>query len=246
MGPGVWYTKKFGTQPDKEVVHNLLTNPSFEEDLRGTWFSYGFDMVQYAKDAIHMRKSQNHGPTQELQGLVTGGRYAFQAKVKLLNENAVTVWQRFKATVAFQFSTQRKRKARSTDEEETGYIIAYRGFVTKEQGWVNLEGNINAPMKEFTGARLTIRGPEEGIDFLVDDAILWEVPEHPNWEAQARDNIERFRKSNIRFRAWNVVLDAGFLRVCPIQPHVLRRICLATGSWYTYLAILVVFLPGNG
>nr|KAG5688226.1 hypothetical protein BaRGS_003125 [Batillaria attramentaria] len=30
--------------------------------------------------------------------------------------------------------------------------------------------------------------------------------------------------------AWRVVLDAGFLRVCPLQPHFLRRICLATGS----------------
>nr|KAG5701226.1 hypothetical protein BaRGS_008602 [Batillaria attramentaria] len=29
--------------------------------------------------------------------------------------------------------------------------------------------------------------------------------------------------------AWRVVLDAGFLRVCPVQPHFLRRICLATG-----------------
>ena len=28
-------------------------------------------------------------------------------------------------------------------------------------------------------------------------------------------------------RAWCVVLDAGFLRVCPIQPHSLRSICLA-------------------
>ena len=31
-------------------------------------------------------------------------------------------------------------------------------------------------------------------------------------------------------RAWRVVLDADFLRVCPIQPHFLRSICLATGS----------------
>ena len=31
-------------------------------------------------------------------------------------------------------------------------------------------------------------------------------------------------------RAWRVVLDAGFLRVCPIQPHFLCSICLATGS----------------
>ena len=31
-------------------------------------------------------------------------------------------------------------------------------------------------------------------------------------------------------RAWRMVLDAGFLRVCPIQPHFFRSICLATGS----------------
>ena len=31
-------------------------------------------------------------------------------------------------------------------------------------------------------------------------------------------------------RAWRVVLHAGFLRVCPIQPYFLRSICLATGS----------------
>ena len=31
-------------------------------------------------------------------------------------------------------------------------------------------------------------------------------------------------------RAWRVVLDDGFLRVCSIQPHFLHNICLATGS----------------
>ena len=31
-------------------------------------------------------------------------------------------------------------------------------------------------------------------------------------------------------RDWRVVLDAGFLRVCLIQPHFLRSICLAIGS----------------
>ena len=31
-------------------------------------------------------------------------------------------------------------------------------------------------------------------------------------------------------RAWRVVLDASSLRVCPIQPHFLFRICFATGS----------------
>ena len=31
-------------------------------------------------------------------------------------------------------------------------------------------------------------------------------------------------------RAWRVVLNAGFLRECPIQLHFLFRICFATGS----------------
>ena len=31
-------------------------------------------------------------------------------------------------------------------------------------------------------------------------------------------------------RAWRVVLDAGFLGVCSIQPHFLRNMYLATGS----------------
>ena len=35
-------------------------------------------------------------------------------------------------------------------------------------------------------------------------------------------------------RAWRVVLDAGLLRVCPIQPHFLCSICLATGSCPTH------------
>ena len=34
-------------------------------------------------------------------------------------------------------------------------------------------------------------------------------------------------------KAWRVVLDAGFLRVCQIQPHFLCNICLATGSCST-------------
>ena len=33
----------------------------------------------------------------------------------------------------------------------------------------------------------------------------------------------------LQVRAWRVVLDAGFPRVCPIQPHLLHSICLATG-----------------
>ena len=37
--------------------------------------------------------------------------------------------------------------------------------------------------------------------------------------------------SRFQVRAWRVVLDAGFLRMCPIQSHSLHSICLATGSF---------------
>nr|KAG5697586.1 hypothetical protein BaRGS_019807 [Batillaria attramentaria] len=51
-----------------------------------------------------------------------------------------------------------------------------------------------------------------------------------NVEDDGKANMVFLKNSNAMGRAWLVVLDAGFLRVCPIQPHFLRRICLATGS----------------
>ena len=33
-----------------------------------------------------------------------------------------------------------------------------------------------------------------------------------------------------QIKAWRVVLGAGYLRVCLIQPHFLCSVCLATGS----------------
>ena len=41
-------------------------------------------------------------------------------------------------------------------------------------------------------------------------------------------------RCRFQVRAWHVVLDAGFLRVCPIHPHFLRSICLTTGSCPTH------------
>lgn len=33
------------------------------------------------------------------------------------------------------------------DDEENGYIIAWRPFVTASKGWIPLIGDLNAPMK---------------------------------------------------------------------------------------------------
>ena len=45
-----------------------------------------------------------------------------------------------------------------------------------------------------------------------------------------RDRLLSLVPCEFQVRAWRVVLDAGFQRVCPVQPHFLRSICLATGS----------------
>ena len=41
-------------------------------------------------------------------------------------------------------------------------------------------------------------------------------------------------------RAWRVVLDAGFLRVCPIQPHFLRQYLL--GHWFLSRSLPQIFI----
>ena len=44
-------------------------------------------------------------------------------------------------------------------------------------------------------------------------------------------------------RAWRVVLDAGFRRVCPIQPHFLRSICWFLSRSLPQLFISDLLLP---
>ena len=41
-------------------------------------------------------------------------------------------------------------------------------------------------------------------------------------------------------RAWRVVLGAGFLRVCPIQPHFLRKYLL--GHWFLSRSLPQIFI----
>nr|KAG5703688.1 hypothetical protein BaRGS_022977 [Batillaria attramentaria] len=121
-----------------------------------------------------------------------GGRYSLHGFVKLLDENPDKLWQAFKAIIKFSFN--------DTSLGVGNYIIAYRGFATAADGWITLVGNLNAPMKDFYTAQLSIRGPEAGLTFLIDNVALREVPEHPDWEATAHTNIDTHRKSNVQFQ----------------------------------------------
>ncbi|XP_025077976.1 uncharacterized protein LOC112554421 [Pomacea canaliculata] len=104
-----------------------------------------------------------------------------------------------RATKPSSGSSPDKRRG-SGDDEENGYIIAWRPFVTASKGWIPLIGDLNAPMKNITGARLSIQGPDAGLDFLLDDLVLYEVPEHPDWATEALVRIDKHRKSNVQLQ----------------------------------------------
>ena len=56
-----------------------------------------------------------------------------------------------------------------------------------------------ACVPETSNTKIGIKGPDVGIDFLVDNTSLYEVPENANWRADADLNIETHRKSDVQF-----------------------------------------------
>ncbi|PVD19497.1 hypothetical protein C0Q70_19986 [Pomacea canaliculata] len=184
---------------------NLLDNPSFEGDLTGTWENNGFLMERVSVDKVDgnfalkasYRDRSLEGPLQVLYGLKTGARYELSVFVKVLNDLSGTLWQNIKVTMQYEF----------VNPTEIGYyVIANRGLCNTSMGWIKINGSMNAPERAFNWARLAIRGPDPGVDFLVDNAALYEVPENTNWLADSYTNIDTYRKSNVNI---NFTLPSG-------------------------------------
>ncbi|XP_025077719.1 uncharacterized protein LOC112554241 [Pomacea canaliculata] len=110
------------------------------------------------------------------------------AYVKLLNDLPGTLWQNIRVTMQYQF----------VDTGEIGYyVIGNRGLCNSDMGWIKINGSMNAPERAFSWVRFSIRGPDPGVNFLVDNAALYEVPENTNWLADSYTNIDTYRKSNV-------------------------------------------------
>ncbi|XP_025078165.1 uncharacterized protein LOC112554563 [Pomacea canaliculata] len=178
---------------------NLLDNPSFEGDLRGSWENNGFLMERVSGDTVDgnfalkasYRDRDLEGPLQTLYGLKPNGRYETSVYVKLLNDNSSVLWQTIKITMQFGF----------TNSGDIGtYVIAMRSLCDSSMGWILVNGSMNAPVREFKFVRYAIRGPDPGVNFLVDHASLYEVPENTNWLAESHINIDKYRKSNLSIR----------------------------------------------
>ncbi|XP_025077722.1 uncharacterized protein LOC112554242 isoform X2 [Pomacea canaliculata] len=178
---------------------NLLRNPSFEGDLRGSWDNNGFTMERVSGDTVDgrfalkasARDRETEGPLQTLATLKPNGRYEMSVYVKLLNDINGKVWQSIKVNMQFHF----------TDKDEIGsYFIATRNLVSASMGWIQVNGSLSAPVRAFNWVRIAIRGPDAGVNFMVDKATLYEIPENTNWFADSQANIDKYRKSNANIR----------------------------------------------
>lgn len=52
----------------------------------------------------------------------------------------------------------------------------------------------------WVNLHIYIQGPDPGIDFLVDDMSLKEVPEMTSWREDAEESIEQNRKTNFTIK----------------------------------------------
>ncbi|XP_076444368.1 uncharacterized protein LOC143282564 [Babylonia areolata] len=157
------------------------------------------------------------GPVQSIN-LTRGHHYVFEGYAKLLNDVPGKIWQTFKVVVQINLVGIEKKQS---------YIIAYRAFCRVENGWIRLKGSIDAPMLEPSSAELSIRGPGLGVSFLLDNVTLHEVPENPNWMAEAHTNIEAHRKSNVNFR---LILPPGLSKKALTLEISLKKHLFAFGA----------------
>ncbi|KAL8570832.1 hypothetical protein ACOMHN_006981 [Nucella lapillus] len=94
----------------------------------------------------------------------------------------------------------RNRKQKGSNVGDGKYIIAWRAWITPETGWFILTGSINAPMWPFSESALRIQGPDSGLDFLIDNVTLYEIPERINWQRESRVNIDKHRKTDLHIK----------------------------------------------
>ncbi|XP_025077725.1 uncharacterized protein LOC112554243 [Pomacea canaliculata] len=175
---------------------NLLDNPSFEGDLRGTWENNGFLMERVSGDTVDGnfalkasdRDRDVEGPSQVVRGLKPNGRYELNLYIKLLNDVKGSLYQKIRVSMQFLF----------VDSGKIGtYAIAFRSLCDSSMGWIHVNGSMNAPLKAFTTVRLGLRGPDAGVNFLMDNASLYEIPENTKWIADSYSMIDKYRKSNV-------------------------------------------------
>lgn len=174
----------------------LFKNPGFEDpDIESVYgHAWGYKAKRVTDSHSGSYAVKLSGRTAYWQGigqdvsLKPGARYSIHAYVKLLNSNQ-KLWQKFSFTASYQWT--------STDANDKSYLnYADRAFSTPQDGWFKLGGDFTPPSKTWYKLHIYIQGPDPGIEFLVDDFSLQEIPENTNWKTEANQRIESIRKTN--------------------------------------------------
>ncbi|KAH9520349.1 Anti-sigma-I factor RsgI6 [Bulinus truncatus] len=176
----------------------LLQNPGFETSI-DHWVHDGFTMVSEAGHAHGGNSAAKcTGRTQSWEGpgqfitVKQGGRYAFSAYIRLINDIRGTDYQTAMAKINFKW------KDTGADDY---FPVTTRPFLTSALGWVQIGGDFIVPNREYTSAKVYLEGLAPHVDFYLDDTSLTEIPENTAWKAEADHRIDTLRKSNIHINA---------------------------------------------
>ncbi|PVD25620.1 hypothetical protein C0Q70_13279 [Pomacea canaliculata] len=144
------------------------------------------------------------GPSQNVQ-MKPGQTYRVSSCMKILNDLPNTVGQSLQLMVSFTFA----------DGSNTYMNAALQPMLRVADGWVCLQGDLQAPTIAFTSATFYFQGPAPGVGFAVDQASITELNlSDANWRQQTDEVINRVRKSDINLR---ITTDSG---VTPSQVQI--------------------------
>lgn len=86
--------------------------------------------------------------------------------------------------------------------DENGKLIKTRFVVSPKQqvsfDWIEVGGDVYIPDISHVGSfSLSIEIPEYEVDYLVDSAVLTDMPKNPSWKSAAIAAIDRIRKASL-------------------------------------------------
>ncbi|XP_071096907.1 anti-sigma-I factor RsgI6-like isoform X1 [Haliotis cracherodii] len=174
---------------------NLLHNADFESSsFSHNWKCHHCQLTSSSDShtgqhsVMISHRSKSSGPSQQVN-VTPGTRYFFQAHVKLLTTQPGYLYHGMDVKVS------------RTDAQghHINDILSRSPYVQLGTGWHAIGGDYLVPT-DTKSAEIFIDVEPPQVDYLMDTAILTEVPQLTNFRAEADDRIEKIRKANVTVR----------------------------------------------
>jgi endo-1,4-beta-xylanase len=175
---------------------NILTNPGFETGNTSGWTTWSGSFVASSAEShagnysglCTDRTEYWQGPVQSVLGkMIDGETYQCSAWVRI--ENAPN------AEVLMNVA--------QTDGAGTNYHMINNKMAYDNQ-WVQLSGEFTLDVTgSLTQLDFYFNWPEAGVNFYVDDAVVYGPSADENWQVQANARIEQVRKRDVEITVLN-------------------------------------------